>query len=109
MPVRQVVRATMVASLLVPVTGCIHQHRSAGAPEGVADELPEPAQLADQDPDPATDPGGPQFCNPAGKQGAELKKCLASNDSVSRSFADEAKKREPWFNFAPDSWVTSTE
>ena len=88
------------------VVGCMHQHPAAGDDEAA---LPEPEALAAQDPDPEADQGQPQFCNVTGKQGAELQKCVEHNEAYYHQFAEEAKQREPWFNFTPDSWLTSTE
>ncbi len=60
-------------------------------------------------PDPNDDKDTPKFCNPTGKKGPELVKCYEFNDAIYQSVNDEAKKRESWFNFAPDNWVDSTE
>lgn len=62
-----------------------------------------------EDPDPEKDKGGPEFCNPTGKTGADLKKCYEHNEQIYGQFEAEAKEREPWFNFTPESWMTSTE
>ena len=62
-----------------------------------------------EDPNPDTDRGGPQFCNPTGKTGAALTACKAQNLSLYKNFDDEAKKREPWFDFAPDGWAAAKE
>ena len=60
-------------------------------------------------PDPDDDKDTPKFCNPTGKKGQELIKCYEFNDAIYQSVNDEAKNREPWFNFAPDNWVDGTE
>jgi hypothetical protein len=60
-------------------------------------------------PDPDDDKNTPAFCNPTGKKGPELVKCYEVNEAIYQAVNDEAKKREPWFNFAPDNWVESTE
>lgn len=72
------------------------------------DELASVEDLGVEDPDP-TDEAGPEFCNPRGKEGEELRKCFEHNDAIYRVFEDEAKQREPWFNFTRDSWVQSPE
>ena len=61
-----------------------------------------------EDPDPEKDLG-PHFCNPTGKSGDELKRCHEHNEAIYKDFDEEAKQREPWFNFTPDSWVDSRE
>lgn len=82
--------------------GCVSGHKN-NAMDG---EL----QAVDvEDPDPEKDKAGPQFCNPTGKAGVELQKCYEHNETLYKSFDEEAKKREPWYNFTPDSWVTSKE
>lgn len=88
------------ASSLVAATGCVSTAKSD------PNALPE---VEVQDPDPEKDKGGPEFCNPTGKTGAELKKCYEHNEQIYGEFDAEAKKREPWFNFTPESWVTSRE
>ncbi len=85
---------------LVSATGCVSTEKSD------PNALPE---LDVQDPDPEKDKGGPQFCNPTGKSGDELKKCYEHNEQIYGEFDAEAKQREPWFNFTPESWVTSKE
>jgi hypothetical protein len=60
-------------------------------------------------PNPADDKDTPKFCNPTGKKGPELFKCYEFNDAIYQTVNDEAKKREPWFNFAPDNWVDGIE
>ncbi len=85
---------------LVWATGCVSTEKSD------PNALPE---LDVQDPDPEQDKGGPQFCNPTGKSGDELKTCYEHNEQIYGEFDAEAKKREPWFNFTPESWVTSKE
>jgi hypothetical protein len=60
-------------------------------------------------PDPDDDKDAPKFCNPTGKKGQELINCYEFNDKIYQSVNDEAKKREPWFNFATDNWVDGTE
>lgn len=67
------------------------------------------SSLAIKDPDPENDPDAPNLCNPAGKTGAELAKCQEKNNAYFAQFEEEAKKREPWFNFPQDSWLDSTE
>ncbi len=68
----------------------------------------DPRILAAHDPDPDNDKG-PEFCNPAGKAGAALQACHAHNDAIYKEFENDAKAREPWFNFPPDSWADSKE
>jgi hypothetical protein len=51
----------------------------------------------------------PEFCNPTGKKGQDLKQCYEFNESFYKSFDDEARQREPWFNFPSDSWAESDE
>lgn len=65
--------------------------------------------IRDPDPDEDSRSGQPQFCNVTGKTGADREACVAHNRSLYQSFNDEAKKREPWFNFAPDGWAQSPE
>jgi hypothetical protein len=65
--------------------------------------------IAIKDPDPDNDPDAPNLCNPSGKTGAELAKCQEKNNAYFAQFEEEAKKREPWFNFPQDSWLDSTE
>lgn len=60
-------------------------------------------------PDPEGDKDVPEFCNPTGKKGDVLKECFERNESLYKTFEDDAKQREPWFNFAPDNWVDSVE
>jgi hypothetical protein len=60
-------------------------------------------------PDPEDDKDTPAFCNPTGKKGPDLVKCYEINEAIYQSVNDEAEKREPWFNFAPDNWAESTE
>lgn len=72
------------------------------------DELASVEELGVEDPDP-NEPAGPEFCNPRGKEGEDLRKCFEHNDAIYRGFEDEAKQREPWFNFTRDSWVQSPE
>lgn len=67
------------------------------------------SSVAIKDPDPDNDPDAPNLCNPTGKTGAELAKCQEQNNAYFAQFEEEAKKREPWFNFPQDSWVDSTE
>lgn len=74
-----------------------------------AESLPPSSGYDDPDPEADAKAGGPQFCNPTGKQGEDLKKCYALNDAIYRQFELEAKQREPWFNFPSDSWVNSEE
>jgi len=99
--------ALVLAALACPwLAGCMATN--ASHPE----TLPDPAVIAAaEDPDPATDTGQdePQFCNPSGKQGAELAQCNKHNEALNQSFDEAAKQREPWFNFTPDSWVSSQE
>lgn len=71
--------------------------------------LASPEELAIQDPEPDEVGDQPVFCNPTNKTGEELRKCYEYNESLYKVFDDEAKKREPWFNFTPDSWVQSPE
>ena len=61
------------------------------------------------DPDPDNDPDAPNLCNPTGKKGAELAKCQEQNNTYFAQFEEEAKKREPWFNFPQDSWLDSSQ
>jgi hypothetical protein len=87
--------------------GCIHNKASSGDKSAAEDELlPE---VSVEDPDPEKDGAGPAFCNPTGKQGEDLRRCNEANAALDKSFDDEAKKREPWFNFTPDSWEGSKE
>lgn len=60
-------------------------------------------------PDPDDDKDVPKFCNPTGKKGDTLKQCYEQNETLYKTFDDEAKQREPWFNFAPDNWADSNE
>ncbi len=80
-------------------SGCVSDKSHEGS-------LPE---LDVQDPDPEKDKAGPDFCNPTGKTGAELTKCYEHNEGLYKEFDEEAKEREPWFNFPPDSWMESKE
>lgn len=74
------------------LTGCV-----TASKEG---ELPK-IQTPDDNDD------APQFCNPQGKTGAALKACIDQNEALYKEFDEEAKTREPWFNFTPDSWTDS--
>ena len=69
--------------------------------------LASPEELGIQDPDPDDTEFGPKFCNPTNKKGEELRQCYEYNESIYKSFDDEAKSREPWFNFTHDSWAQS--
>jgi hypothetical protein len=69
----------------------------------------EDSQVAVRDPDPDNDLDAPNLCNPTGKSGAELAKCQDQNNAYFAQFEEEAKKREPWFNFPQESWLDSTE
>ncbi|MBM4251105.1 MAG: hypothetical protein FJ146_03980 [Deltaproteobacteria bacterium] len=66
------------------------------------------SELGVVDPDPSRY-SGPEFCNPTGRQGNDLKRCLDQNEGLYKEFAEEAKRREPWFNFAGEGWVESQE
>ncbi len=98
-------RRLSAAALALVLTGCIHSRQAAAN----AETLPEPDELGVEDPDPEKDQAGPEFCNPAGKQGEALRTCFEHNESLYSEFADEAKAREPWYNFTPDSWAMSAE
>ena len=89
----------MMASLVLSHLGCVSGGNKKTNDSGVEITYP----------DPADDKDTPKFCNPTGKKGPELIKCYEFNDAIYQSVDDEAKKREPWFNFAPDNWVDGTE
>lgn len=56
------------------------------------------------------DESTPDYCNVAlAPAGAEHDKCVAHNRALNESFNNDAKQREPWFNFAPDGWAQSDE
>lgn len=81
--------------------GCVH-------PPIAVDKAQSASELGVVDPDPSRDKS-PEFCNPAGRQDADLKRCLDQNAALYKEFAEEAKRREPWFNFAGDGWLDSQE
>jgi hypothetical protein len=87
--------ASTVLSCLL--TGCVSTRERGDSPVTI------------RDPDPDNDLEAPNLCNPTGKTGAELVKCQEQNNQYFSQFEEEAKKREPWFNFPPDSWLDSTE
>lgn len=93
-------RSAVVCGVFLSLTVGCTTSRPAGDPL---------ADLDVEDPDPDQDTDLPKFCNPTGKQGDDLKKCYEQNESLYKEFDDEAKKREPWFNFTPDSWASSEE
>jgi len=84
------------------VLSCTHHQSDAGGKVASASEL------GVVDPDPSRY-SGPEFCNPTGRQGNDLKRCLDQNEALYKEFAEEAKRREPWFNFAGEGWVDSQE
>jgi hypothetical protein len=79
------------------LTGCVSTRERGDSPVTI------------RDPDPDNDLDAPNLCNPTGKTGAELTKCHEQNNTYFSQFEEEAKKREPWFNFPPDSWLDSAE
>jgi hypothetical protein len=80
------------------------------APKHDEGELASPEELGVEDPDPEEETvDQPAFCNPTGKKGEDLRKCYEHNETLYKDFDEEAKKREPWFNFTPDSWAQSPE
>ena len=89
------------AMILVASVGC--KHGEPASATAAAD--------TEADPDPTADAQAdlPAFCNPTGRQGPDLQQCLAKNAAIYRTFDDDAKKREPWYNFPVDSWVDSRE
>ena len=89
----------VTATLTVCTLGCVSRGGTKTNDSGVEITYPDP----DDDKD------APKFCNPTGKKGQDLIKCYEFNDNIYQSFNDEAKKREPWFNFAPDNWVDGAE
>jgi hypothetical protein len=102
MALRAPIRSGFAVLALYAAAGCVAKHE----PSATEDALPE---VDVEDPDPDKDTDSPKFCNPAGKQGAELDKCLEFNETFYKKFDDDAKKREPWFNFTPDSWASVDE
>lgn len=104
-------RSHMISVLLrfalVLLPACVH---GKGDSQAQVDAVTPVSELDITDPDPAEhDDKTPPFCNPNSKQGDELRKCYEHNDSLYKGFEDEAKKREPWFNFASDSWLQAKE
>ncbi len=84
------------------VFGCTHHQSDENG------RMASAAELGVVDPDPSRY-NGPEFCNPTGRQGNDLKRCLDQNEGLYKEFAEEAKRREPWFNFAGDGWADSQE
>lgn len=85
----------LIGLVTVNVTGCVTSSTGEG-------ELPK-IQTPDNNDDAL------QFCNPQGKAGAALKACIDQNEALYKGFDEEAKSREPWFNFTPDSWTDSAQ
>ncbi len=82
-------------TLIVLGLGCTHTSPKDG-------ELPDPSKIEDDEF--IKQSKTPDLCNPQGKTGEDLKKCLAKNDALSQDLEDAAKKREPWFNFSKNEW-----
>jgi hypothetical protein len=95
-------KASIGPVLFFALYGCTHTK----ADDNQA--VPPVAELGIVDPDPSRDKG-PEFCNPSGRLGDDLKRCHQQNESLYKEFAEEAKRREPWFNFAGDGWLQSQE
>ena len=92
---------------IVILNGCTHNSSTVDAP---LDQVKPVSELNIDDPDPADkDDKTPAFCNPTDLQGAALRQCYEHNDTLYKDVNEESKKREPWFNFAPDNWLQAKE
>ena len=95
-------KASIGPVLFLALYGCTHTKVDDNQ------AVPPVAELGIVDPDPSQDKG-PEFCNPSGRQGDDLKRCHQQNESLYKEFTEEAKRREPWFNFAGEGWLQSQE
>ncbi len=95
------VSRSIVVLLFLAASACV-SGRPAG--DGYLEGITDPDPEAD-----AKEGGQPDFCNVSAKTGPDRDQCVAHNRALYHSFNDDAKKREPWFNFAPDGWAQSDE